>query len=175
MRAPRFPDVPPRATLLVVVLVLLASVVMGAPWTGTPPTSSGTAMTAPANEAGAPSEPLDIERLERKKTVGMAPDLFKYQAFPPAGGLAARSAVAAIPPPPPPVPIAPPLRLKYLGRMSDGGRTVVFLEAGQNLYSVAVGDTVESVYRVQAIADSSVTFRYMPLGQDQTLPIPAQP
>ncbi|MGH7603990.1 MAG: hypothetical protein ACRENK_08325 [Gemmatimonadaceae bacterium] len=169
MKLPRVQDIPSRATLVVVVLALVAGVVMGAPWNASqappPPPDVGSPSTSEASNA-----PLNIEGLERRKVVGTVPDLFKRP--PPPGPSAAT--LAAIPVTPP-APIAPPLPFKYLGRMSDGTRTVVFLESAQSLFSAGVGDTVASIYRIEAIADASVTFKYMPLGQNQTLPVPPRP
>ncbi|MGH7485353.1 MAG: hypothetical protein ACRENK_04285 [Gemmatimonadaceae bacterium] len=169
MKLPRVRDIPPRATLLVVVLALLAGVVMGAPWNG-PQAPPPVHDVGPVSAPDASNAPLNIEGLERRKVVGTVPDLFKRR--PPPGPSAAT--MAAIPVTPP-APIAPPLPFKYLGRMSDGTRTVVFLESDQSLFSAGVGDTVASVYRIEAIADASVTFKYMPLGQSQTLPVPPRP
>ena len=59
--------------------------------------------------------------------------------------------------------------------MDDGEHRQVFLEAGPNVYSAGAGDTLEQRYRVEAISDSIVTFRYLPLGTEQILSIPKAP
>ncbi len=76
------------------------------------------------------------------------------------------------PPPPkaePPKPSAPPLRYKYLGRILEGDKPTVFLEAGGNMLTVHPGDSLDDGYRVRAISEHSIELEYLPLNQTQTL------
>lgn len=174
MKAPLFRDVPPRAALVMVVLALVASVVTGAPWTSAPQVVVEPIAQAAAPEPTMGLAPLNLASLERTKASASAPDLFASQALAaPAAAPAKLAASAASAPPPAPVPPALPFR--YLGRLENGERKVVFLERGQNLYSVSVGDTLDNTYSVEAISPASVTFRHLTLGEVQTLAIPATP
>jgi hypothetical protein len=51
----------------------------------------------------------------------------------------------------------------------------VFVSRNEEPYSVGQGDTIDNTYRIDEITDSAVTFNYLPLGTQQTLPIPAAP
>src|SRR5690242_2170594 len=64
------------------------------------------------------AEQLHLERLEARKFSAQAGDIFRRQSWAP-------------PPPPPPAnpppPAPPPLQFKYLGRVTEGDETRVFL------------------------------------------------
>ena len=70
---------------------------------------------------------------------------------------------------PPPPPSAPPLPFKYMGKMLSGGEVSVFLIHGNRNLVVHEGDTIDSKYRVESIADSTMTLTYLPLEQRQIL------
>jgi hypothetical protein len=70
---------------------------------------------------------------------------------------------------PPEPPQAPPLPFKELGRYEEAGRTAVFLQHGDQNLVVHVGDTIADSYKVEEIAGSSITLRYLPLNQVQKL------
>lgn len=85
---------------------------------------------------------------------------------------AKRAAIMAdspVPVAPPEPPRAPPLPFKELGRYEEAGRATVFLQYGDQNLVVHVGDTIASSYKVEEIAGSSMTLRYLPLDQVQTL------
>ncbi len=161
-------DVPAGAAATIVALVLAASVV-----TGREETREPVAVAEPAaNPAtSAVTDDLDLSRLKRPKKEGEAPDLFATRA--PVVAVVAPQSAAPPKPSPPPPPAAPPLPFKYLGRMVDGGRAVVFLERNQDSLAVAAGDTVDKTYHVESVADTAVQFVYLPLGTRQVLGIPA--
>lgn len=74
------------------------------------------------------------------------------------------------PPPPPTEPTAPPLPFKYLGKLIDDGRHIVFLSE-QNTYLIArEGDRI-GTYRVEEITPKKMTFLYEPLKKRQELAI----
>lgn len=90
---------------------------------------------------------------------------------------AATPAPAASPPASqqqPSAPVAPALPFRYLGKAVEDGQVAVFLERGHENYSVAQGGQAGRDYRVDQITDASVTFTYLPLGQRQTLAVPAR-
>lgn len=157
-------DIPAGAAITIAALVLVASVVTGR--------EDG---RAPAKElARAPTQPvaaedLDLERLKRLRNEDAPQDLFAPRTPPPPV-----QQVAAAAPSAPPVPSAPPLPFKYLGRMVDGSKVLVFLERNQDSLSVAAGDTLDNLYQVESIAETAVHFVYLPLGTKQVLGIPAQ-
>ena len=72
-------------------------------------------------------------------------------------------------PAPPPPPSAPPLPFRYMGKMMTGDGVSVFLIHGNRNLVVHEGDTIDSNYRIDRIADTAMTLTYLPLEQRQTL------
>jgi hypothetical protein len=175
-------DVPPRAAVAVVALALVAGAVAGReePSTasqGSSQAPAAAAATSPVGAAQGPNLPdLDLDRLSRTTNKEEIGNLFTPKTWTPA--TPAGTAVAAIkpaPPSPPPAPTAPALPFKYLGKLVDGGRYVVFIGKNDEHYSVSAGITLDENYKVESITDTSVNFIYTPLGTKQALPIPASP
>ncbi len=99
-----------------------------------------------------------LERLERRKFSAQAGDIFSRKSW--------------VPPPPPmkpPPPSAPPLLFKYLGKMTEGDETRVFLALAERNYVVKAGENIDNQYRVDAVTDHTITFTYLPLGAKQLL------
>lgn len=71
-------------------------------------------------------------------------------------------------PAPPPKPTAPPLPFSYLGRYEDAA-LVIMLVKGDRVYTVSVGDVIESTYRVERVSSGMVELTYLPLNIRQTL------
>lgn len=73
-------------------------------------------------------------------------------------------------------PQAPPLPFLPFGRYDEGEQAIVFLEyQGRNL-AVRVGDTIaDEQYRVERLQEATLTLRYLPLNQLQTLDVGAVP
>ena len=71
--------------------------------------------------------------------------------------------------PPPPAP--PPLQFKYLGRVTEGDETRVFLVLAERNYIVKPGENIDSQYRVDAVSDHAITLTYLPLNAKQMLAI----
>jgi hypothetical protein len=65
-------------------------------------------------------------------------------------------------------PVAPPLPFRYFGRLTENGKTEVFVMRGEDLLSLAPGQTIGE-YRVDKIADASISFTYLPMKMQQTL------
>jgi hypothetical protein len=81
------------------------------------------------------------------------------------------------PPPPsqpeimPLAPTAPPLPYVYAGRKQEGGAWEVYLLRGETALLVREGATLDGTYVVVAIKPPTMTLKYLPLGQQQTLAI----
>ena len=84
-------------------------------------------------------------------------------------GGAARPAQTVIAPPP----SAPPLPFTYMGKLMSEGDLAVFLVQGERNLIVHEGDTIDSLYRVERIAEGDITLLFLPLNQRQTLVIGA--
>ena len=92
---------------------------------------------------------------------------------------AAHSWYVAPPPPPapvvaapeaPPKPVAPPLPYKLIGSYTPAGeKTVFFLSAGEKVYDVHLGETLENTYSVDSYNNGQLVLTYKPLNQQQQL------
>ncbi|MGH8701652.1 MAG: cohesin domain-containing protein [Burkholderiales bacterium] len=78
-------------------------------------------------------------------------------------------------PAPPPAPQAPPLPFAFLGQLVEEGRVTVFLTNGDRNWVVREGDTIDGAYRVEAIADRTMTLTYLALNTRQELAIGSAP
>ncbi len=65
-------------------------------------------------------------------------------------------------------PLVPPLPFQYFGRLTENGKTEVFLMRGEELLSVAAGQKLGD-YRVDKVSDARISFTYLPLKTRQTL------
>ena len=65
-------------------------------------------------------------------------------------------------------PMAPALPFKFFGRLTEKGKTEVFVMRGDELLTIADGQTIGD-YRVDKIAEASISFTYLPLKTKQTL------
>jgi hypothetical protein len=122
------------------------------------------ARAEPALVAAAPE--LNLEKLARREHDAPGGDLFKPSSW---QAIAQEEARKSAPPPPPPKPQAPPLPFKFLGKLVEDERTLVFLVRDDRNFIVKAGDTIEGAYRVDEIADAAMTFTYLPLKQQQSL------
>ncbi|SDY03840.1 hypothetical protein SAMN05421754_1001139 [Nitrosomonas sp. Nm58] len=126
---------------------------------------------------------LPIDQLGQRKFSAEADDIFASTSWEPKRSLAGSSQSPfglgpdgrpALSPPPapvlaPPPPVAPPLQFKYVGRITEGKITSVFLSMAENNYIAKVGERIEAKYRVDRIKDDAIEFTYLPLGIKQTL------
>lgn len=121
---------------------------------------------APAR-APQPELDLDLERLTRSETMAPQADPFAARSFAaPAREQVARAA--------PPAPSAPPLPFRYFGKVTQEGRTEVFVLRGEELISIAAGQKIGAEYRVEAIGEKSISFTYLPLKTRQALDLPGE-
>lgn len=77
-------------------------------------------------------------------------------------------AVAAAPPPPP---TAPPLPFVFMGSYKTQGAATYFLTAGDRVYDVKIGDTVDNKYSVDGVKSGQLLLTYMPLKIQQSLAV----
>lgn len=101
---------------------------------------------------------IDLERLQRGAASLPQADPFARKSFE-----APKQASNA-----PAKPAIPPLPFRYFGRLTDGGKTEVFVMRGDELVSIAPGQTLGQ-YRVEAVGETSIAFLYLPLNARQTL------
>jgi hypothetical protein len=65
-------------------------------------------------------------------------------------------------------PVAPPLPFQYFGRLTENGKTEVFVMRGEELLAISPGQTIGD-YRVEQVAEAGISFTYLPLKTKQTL------
>lgn len=89
-----------------------------------------------------------------------------------------RGFVPPPPPPPPPVvvvpvelpkPVTPTPAFTYLGRMTRDDRVYVFLGHGEEVDVVAIGEAIDSDWRVEGLTDTGISLRYLPLNEVRQL------
>jgi hypothetical protein len=117
----------------------------------------------PAASAPAGAD-LDLAKLGRREASTPQADQFAPRSFAPpqvAQAPAPEAAAAA--------PGAPPLPFVYIGRVTQGGRTDVYVMRGEELIEVAAGRKIDDEYRVEAISEASISFTYLPLRMRQSL------
>jgi len=68
-------------------------------------------------------------------------------------------------------PQAPTLPFRVLGRFTDGEQEGVFLQHNDQNLVVRVGDTIAEHYKVESLNGTTLTLRYEPLNQQQTLEV----
>jgi hypothetical protein len=117
-----------------------------------------------------PSQPAQVhlEKLSARSAGTQVGDPFALPMAPP---VKHPHHVAKARPPAPPRPIAPPVPFTYMGKLRSGDDIAVFLTQGDRNLVLHEGDTVDSVYRVEHIADNAITLLYLPLDERQTIPI----
>lgn len=70
---------------------------------------------------------------------------------------------------PPLPPQAPPLPFRFLGRYKDAGQSVIFLQYNDQSLVVRQGDTLGEQYKVEQLDGATLSLRYLPLNQMQSL------
>jgi hypothetical protein len=114
--------------------------------------------------AAAADDGIDLEKLRRGET-----SLPQNDPFARIKGLEKQAAAA---PQAAAKSVAPPLPFQYFGRLTENGKTEVFLLHGEELLSIAAGQKVGD-YRIDKVSDSSISFTYLPLKMKQALDLPA--
>jgi hypothetical protein len=112
-------------------------------------------------QAPAPAaDGIDLERLRRGESGAPHVDPFAKRDF---GPKAPKPPVAR-----PAKPEAPPLPFQYFGRVTENGKTEVFVLRGDELLAIEPGQTLGE-YRVEAVGETSIAFTYLPLKTRHTL------
>jgi hypothetical protein len=154
-----------RILIPVALLALIASVVTGMERPAGPAPATRLDSRPRAHEAD-----LDLSGLrEETPAAADAPrepvrDPFAQRSFSGAPQNAAAAPAAAA---------VPALPYRYIGKAIEDGKLSVFLQRGEQSYSVRAGDRIDGEYRVAKVTESTVTFVYLPKKQKQTLEIPA--
>ena len=121
---------------------------------------------------------LTVDQLGQRKFNPEADDIFAPTSWQPKRSPAGSAqspfglGQAAKPVPPPivaPPPTAPPLPYKYVGKITEGEITRIFLSKAEDNYIAEVGKRLEADYRVDRINDDAIELTYLPLGIKQTL------
>jgi hypothetical protein len=68
-------------------------------------------------------------------------------------------------------PQAPPLPFRAMGRYVEDGQVRVFLQHNDSNLVVRVGDTIAEHYKVESLDGGTLTLRYLPLDQQQTIDV----
>jgi hypothetical protein len=66
---------------------------------------------------------------------------------------------------------APPLPWRYVGRMEEGGQAVVLLASQGKDITVKRGEIIDKTYRVDEIGPRGIVVTFLPLQQQQTIPV----
>jgi hypothetical protein len=149
-----------RAAIVVLAVVTAAGVVAGRER----PALELVEPRTPQAEKAAPPLEIDLARLKRAEALSPQADPFAPKSFAPPPP-PVQQAVAAAPQPP----TAPPLPFAYAGKLTQEGRTEVFVLRGEELISIAAGQKLDADYRVDAISESQIAFTYLPLKMRQSL------
>jgi hypothetical protein len=102
---------------------------------------------------------IDLARLQRSEAAVPQSDPFARNFGPQKPAQAAAAAEK---------PAAPPLPFRYFGRLTENGKTEVFVMRGDDLLTIHPGQKLGE-YRVDQIADAAISFTYLPLKMKQTL------
>jgi hypothetical protein len=105
---------------------------------------------------------ISLEKLERRENAAPPQaDPFARPAQPEPRAAAARPARAE-------KPSAPPLPFRYFGKLTENGKTEVYVMRGDELLTVAAGQSIGE-YRVDQVTEASIAFTYLPLKTKQTM------
>jgi len=150
----------------VLALALVASVVVGRERPAGPVVEA--APRADTRARSAANEDLDLSLLFRQEDLSEKPaaDPFARRSF----GSPQQAADA---PAAPSKPTAPPLPFRYVGKAIEDGKLAVFLQRGEDSYSVQKAQKLDNEYRVDKVSETKIVFTYLPLKTKQVLDIPA--
>lgn len=68
-------------------------------------------------------------------------------------------------------PSAPPLPFQFIGKLDDHAHLRVFLQEGEQVHVVQVGDVIGGTYKVQKITANQMTLLYLPLKISQSMAV----
>lgn len=151
-------EIPKRAVYVALALAAAASVVAGRE---KPAVELVEPQTVRAQVATVNDMDIDLEKLKRTESDGSQKDPFARHSF-----AAPAPQVADAPPPPP---SAPQLPFRYFGKLTQAGKTEVYVMRGDELISVAAGSRIDNEYRVDRITETAIAFTYLPMKTRQSL------
>jgi len=152
----RFPniDLPKkRAALAVAAVVLVAGVVAGRER----PAIELVQERAPRAAAVA-DDGIDLDKMRRAESSLPQKDPFAANAI---AAVEGKRTVEG-------KPAAPALPFQYFGRLTENGKTEVYVMRGEELLTIAAGQKLGD-YRVDKIEQAAIRFTYLPLKTQQTL------
>jgi len=92
-------------------------------------------------------------------------DLFRTHTWAEAPAKTLKQATQA-----PPPPVAPQAPFAYVGKMEDGAKgTMIFLMGKNKVHTVAIGEKVDAMWRLDGEDMNSLKFTFLPLNLPQTL------
>ncbi len=118
-------------------------------------------------------ETLPVDQLGKRKFNPDADDIFSMTSWepkrPPAASLSSQALASRQIAAAPPAPVAPPLQFEYLGRITAGEETRIFLAQADKNHVAKVGERINGQYRLDRIGEDAIELTYLPLGIRQTL------
>lgn len=146
------------------------------------------ATSAPSHGAGAPGAAAPSRAIHPAQAGRKSPVM--NASFGPSDRIVKDTAAASLfsphswyvaPPPPPPAPVvytpppaptAPPLPFAFMGSYkTQGGGAIYYLTAGDRVYDVKVGDTLDNTYSVDGVKSGQLLLTYMPLKIQQSIAV----
>lgn len=127
----------------------------------------------PVASSPGPSSTGAIERVDPLRT-RVAPRPLPDDIDTSSGPFAARTwdpPPVVVPPPPPAAPTAPPLPFTVIGKKVESGRWEVYLAQGDVVHVARPETVIDRTYRVGFIRPPTMSLIYLPLQQEQHLPI----
>jgi hypothetical protein len=106
------------------------------------------------------ADDIDLTKLKRGEAAAPQNDPFSRKGFEPKPQPAAVQVQEK--------PSAPPLPFRYFGRLTENGKTEVFVMLGEELLTIAEGQK-HGEYRGEQVSASQISFTYLPLKTKQTL------
>jgi hypothetical protein len=132
-------------------------------------TGTGRAQPPSPSSASPGSAQINIEKLKSRSLGESTRDPFAIEMPPPKKRNRAPAAAPSAAGAPSPPPAAPPMPFTYMGKLLSGPEAKVFLTLGDRNLVLREGDTVDSIYRVEKIAEGAITLVYLPLDERQTI------
>jgi hypothetical protein len=151
-----------RAALVVLALAAVVGVVTGRE----KPAVELIEAKAPRSEPVVANSDINLDKLHRAETGAPQNDPFARLSF--ASAPAPQQQASA----PPPAPSAPALPFRYFGKLTEKGKTEVYVMRGDELISIAAGSRLDNEYRVDGISDTAIEFTYLPLKTKQSMELP---
>ncbi|MDO9220078.1 MAG: hypothetical protein Q7T90_03535 [Thiobacillus sp.] len=135
------------------------------------PTPLPTPLSRAAKQPAQTLPRIELERLQRQAASA---------ATDPAASHTFRAMSWYVPPPPPPrrpppkplpppPPTAPPMPFSFMGLYEEDGVQVILLIKGDRIYTVSVGEVIDSIYRVERLNGGQLEVTYLPLNIKQSI------